>query len=251
MSLGLSNLTNNYYLNYINQQSKLVEQNNSVGFNGILSTRATEKIAKTEQNFEEMLKTKYPEAKYHVMDAYKIPSGIWCRNDFPFEKFFADEVDESILNWKPSGAEPAMGDSQVQARLSSTLGKKAIIIPPALEEKMKNDPKLAASVMQKIENHITASDTRLPGVRKSFVISFNEDGEIANFTTVSEGKLTHSSSDQIEIYTRKQEKHAEYERMAEEIVLQRKAELQEINAEYYQNRVYNKAVQSYEKNTEL
>lgn len=252
MSVGLSNLTNNYYLNYVNQQRKSAEANNGVGFNGILAARATEKIAKTEQNFEEMLKTKYPEAKYHVMDAYKIPSGIWCRNDFPFEKFFSDEVDESILAWKPNGVEPAMADSQVQARLSSTLGKKAIIIPSALEEKMKNDPELAKSVMQKVEAHIAASDARLPGRMKSFVITFDENGEIANFTTVTEGGLvgpTEYEQHQFEAEQKaKQERREEYRRLAEESALKSQEKRHEINDENYQSRMVERAIANYTRN---
>lgn len=203
-------------------------------------TSFTEQLQKTGKaasatgmSFEEMLKAKYPEAKYHVMDAYKIPSGIWCRNDFPFEKFFNADVDESVMNWKPSGKEPSMSDAKVQSRLTSTLGKKAIVIPPALEEKMKNDPELAKSVMQKVENHIASSDARLPGVRKSFVITFDEDGEIANFTTVSEGKITVSSSEFVEARKAREAKHAEYERIAEENAIKRKLREQQETEKYY------------------
>ena len=88
MSLGLSNLTNNYYNNYINQQSKVAEQNNNIGFNSILSTKATEKAAKTEWSFKDMWQSRFPGAYYHTMDASNIPQGVWERNDFPFEKFF-------------------------------------------------------------------------------------------------------------------------------------------------------------------
>ena len=58
------------------------------------------------------------------------------RYDFPHEKFFSDKVDESVLDWKPSGAEPKLADASVQSRIDSTLGEKAIVVPPALEEKM-------------------------------------------------------------------------------------------------------------------
>ena len=95
----------------------------------------------------EMWKARFPGAKYHVMDASTISQGVWERNDFPFEKFFEDDVDESVLNWKPMGQNPDMADSAVQTRLDSTLGGKAIVVPPELEEKMKNNPDLAQKIM--------------------------------------------------------------------------------------------------------
>jgi hypothetical protein len=90
-----------------------------------------------------MWQTRFPGAYYHVMDASQISQSVWDRNDFPFEEFFQNEVDESVLNWRSSGKEPTMSDSQVQTRLDSTLGQKSIIVPPELEEKMKNNPELA------------------------------------------------------------------------------------------------------------
>ncbi len=77
MNLGLSNLSNNHYLNYMSQQSKVTEQNNSVGFNGILSTKAAEKTAKTECSFKDMWQSRFPGAYYNVMDTAKIDNSLW------------------------------------------------------------------------------------------------------------------------------------------------------------------------------
>ena len=246
MDFGLTGKVGGYYQAQQYRKNEAARKSEGVGFSELAAAKAAERESVSGMSFEEMLKAKYPEAKYHVMDAYKIPSGIWCRNDFPFEKFFNDDVDESVMNWKPSGKEPAMSDAKVQSRLTSTLGKKAIVIPPALEEKMKNDPELAKSVMQKVENHIAASDARLPGVRKSFVITFDEDGEIANFTTVSEGKITVSSSEFVEARKAREAKHAEYERLAEENALKRKMLAQETDRRNYQSKAV--SVAAYEKN---
>ena len=65
----------------------------------------------------------------------KVLEYLWGRYDFPFEKFFNDTVDESVLDWKAKGAQPKLTDSSVQSRLDSTLGKNVIIVPPVLEEK--------------------------------------------------------------------------------------------------------------------
>ena len=138
------------------------------------------------QSFEEMWKSRYPGAKYHVMDASGISQGIWERKDFPAERFFDDELNESVLEWQPSGKEPAMADTSVQSRLDSTLGKKAIVVPPELEEKMKNDPELAEKVMGKVESFIQNHPTR-PGRVLSYLIALDENGDIAHFRVTGGG----------------------------------------------------------------
>lgn len=70
-----------------------------------------------------------------MLDTSKISQSLWERQDYPFEKFFEDDLDESILDWKPSGTNPSMLDQNVQARLNATIGMKAVVIPPELEEK--------------------------------------------------------------------------------------------------------------------
>ncbi len=72
-----------------------------------------------------MWQTRFPGAYYHTMDASNIPQGVWERNDFPFEKFFQKDVDESVLDWNPNGANPAMDSSAVQSRLHSISGQKS------------------------------------------------------------------------------------------------------------------------------
>ncbi|MDO5156781.1 MAG: hypothetical protein Q4D51_12530 [Eubacteriales bacterium] len=169
--------------------------------------------AMTGQSFEEMWKSKYPGAYYHVMDASKISQGVWERNDFPSEKFFQDKVDDSIGDWKPSGADLAMSDSSVQSRLNSTLGKKSIVVPPALEEKMKNDPELAKKVMNNVENFIATHPTR-PGRILSYLISLDENGDIAHFrVTGGGGEITKSSSEMVDAYYERKEKEAERRRL--------------------------------------
>lgn len=79
-----------------------------------------------------------------------------------------------------------MADSQVQTRLDSTLGHKSIIVPPELEEKMKNDPELAKRVMNNVENFIATYPTR-PGRICSYLISLDENGEIAHFRVTGGG----------------------------------------------------------------
>ena len=145
-----------------------------------------DKTAIAEKSFEEMWKSRYTGAKYHVMNASSISQGTWERNDFPFENFFDDKVDETAFNFHPSDIDSAMTDMSVQSRLNSTLGKKAIIVPPELEEKMKNDPKLAEKVMGKVERFIQNHPTR-PGRVLSYLIALDENGDIAHFRVTGEG----------------------------------------------------------------
>ncbi len=183
---GISSLNNvTGAIQYANSSKN--RQVSSSTFQSTLSNIVlADKAEKADQSLEEMWTSRFPGAKYHVMDASSISQGVWERNDFPFEKFFDDEVDESVLNWQPSGKDPAMADASVQSRLDSTLGQKAIVVPPELEEKMKNDPELAKKVMERVESFIQNHPTR-PGRILSYLISLNEDGEIAHFRVTGGG----------------------------------------------------------------
>jgi len=182
-------------------------------------------------SFKDMWESRFPGAYYHVMDAYKIPQGIWGRNDFPFEKFFQEDIDESVLSWKPTGAEPAMTDPSVQSRIDSTLGKMSIVVPPVLEEKMKNNPVLAQRVMAKVESFIANDKATLPlGRIYSCVVTLDEDGELSRCRGSSGGGgivgPTEEEQRQFEAEQKKKaEKKAEYMRILEESALKR-AEIQ-------------------------
>jgi hypothetical protein len=114
-----------------------------------------------------------------------------------------------------------MLDSKVQAKINSTIGKKAIVVPPELEEKMKNDPELARRVMAKVEGFIAEQDIMNPNPRKGYLIALDENGDIAHACVTSE-KMSVSSAECIEARKAREEKHAEYERLAEESALKRK-----------------------------
>lgn len=131
------------------------------------------------QDFEGLLTSRFPGLKYHVMDTSKINASTWERNDYPFEQFFADEVDESVLAWKPTTKELSMLDSSVQARLNAARGKYAVIVPPELEAKMEEDPSMAQTLMDRVSALILQQDSS--GTIDSFNIAFDEDGNISNY----------------------------------------------------------------------
>ena len=206
-----------------------------VSFAELAATKASGQESVEGMSFKDMWQTRFPGAYYNVMDTSKIDGSLWGRNDYPWDKYFSNNADASVLDWKPSGAEPAMLDSKVQAKINSTIGKKAIVVPPELEEKMKNDPELAKSVMAKVEGFIAEQDIMNPNPRKGYLIALDENGDIAHACVTSE-KMSVSSAEFIEARKAREAKHAEYERLAEESALKRKMLAQEADRKYYQSK---------------
>ena len=243
MDFGVIGKLGGYYLAEQYRKNEAAGKSDGVSFAELAAAKAAGSESVEGMSFKDMWQARFPGAYYHVMDGSKISQGAWDRNDFPFERFFSDNVDESILNWTPSGAEPSANSSEVQSRWSSTAGKKAIIVPPALEEKMQNDPELAEKVMANVENFI-ATYPAVSGC--SYLIELDENGEISKYRVTSPGTITVSSSEFVEARKAREAKHAEYERLAEENALKRKMLAQETDRRYYQNKAV--SVAAYEKN---
>ncbi len=192
-----------------------------ISFAELAAAKAAEKSNASETSLKDMWQARFPGAYYNVMDTSGIDGSLWGRNDYPWDKYFSNHPDDSVLDWKPSGAEPAMLDPKVQAKIHSTIGKKAIVVPPELEEKMKIDPELARCIMAKAERFIAEQDMMNPNPRKGYLLVLDENGDIAHACVTSE-KMSVSSAEFIEARKAREEKHAEYERLNEESVLKRK-----------------------------
>lgn len=160
------------YLGNFYCQNIVAGKNNPVSFQAVLDVNMG--------GLEDRLKVQYPNLKYHVLDTSKINSSLWQRNNYPFEMFFEDELDESVLDWKPTSREPSMLDAGVQARINAARGKYAIVVPPALEEKLENNPELSQSIIEKISTLIKEQDT-VPSSIDSFTITLDNDGDISNY----------------------------------------------------------------------
>lgn len=230
--MGIGNINNAWMATY--QYASKTQRNNtaetdSTGFLSAVYAKQADKTDRT--SLEDMWKHQFPGAYYHVMDGSKISQAAWDRNDFPFEKFFSDNLDESILDWQPSGAEPSDFDSKVITRRSSVAGQKAIIVHPALEEKMKNNPELAEKVMQNLENWIAEYPAE-PGC--SYLIELDENGEIAKFCVTGPLRITHSVTETGR--EKVDQLHEEYEKIAEENALKRKLQQQIIEKEYFEHK---------------
>ncbi len=218
MDFGVTGKLGGYYLVEQYRKNVAADKNGGAGFVELAAAKAA---GKTENvSFKEMLKSKYPEAYYNVMDTSKIDGFLWGRNDYPWDKYFSNNVDDSVLNWKPSGAEPDMQSPAVRAKMNAMLGKISVVIPPALEERMKNNTELTQKVMERMDSFLLSNST--PGENEGFLMTFDENGEINHACVVGELKFTVSSSEFVEARRAREAKHAEYERLAEEAALKRR-----------------------------
>lgn len=136
---------------------------------------------------------------YHVTEVSGISQEIWTHNDFPYEKFLANDVDVSVLNWKPTRSNPSQLDSDVQNKLTATLGKHSIVIPPELEEKLQTDPALRKKVLANIDDiykfHNQPPAFKMPGVKEygtkiyGSVTILNAEGDVENCVVTSGGTI--------------------------------------------------------------
>lgn len=218
-------------------------KNNGVSFGDTILSKTMQAATKQGHvsgiSFRDRWQARFPGGYYHVMDASKIPQGTWQRTDFPFEKFFAEKVDESVLQWTSQGAAPSMLDPKVQSRLDSVLGQHSIVVPPALEEKLKNDPALADKIMANIDYLFQWNGYPIPGRINSALIVLDENGEVARWNLISGGGgitgPTEAEQREFELEQKaKKERRARYARIVEESALKRKLQEEERNRQYYE-----------------
>lgn len=250
MDFGVTSKWIAYSFDNLSKQSTKTDKSQGMSFLELAALKAAEKASKQEKttdgSLKEMWQTRFPGGYYHVMDVSKSPEYAWGRYDFPFEKFFSDTVDESILDWKAKGAPPKLTDSSVQSRIDSTLGKNVIIVPPALEEKMKNNPILAQKIMTKVENFIVRDEAMVPGRICSHLIVLDENGEISSRSIASSGGgnivgPTEEEQKQFEEEQKEKEKRRKkYAQLNEESALKRKLQEQEADKAYYHNNLFDK-----------
>ena len=245
MDFGVTGKLGGYYLAEQYRKNAAADKNGGVSFAELAAAKAAGQSGVSGMSFKDMWQARFPGAYYHTADASNIPQGVWERNDFPFEKFFCNDLDESAVNWKPNGANPAMDSSGVQSRLHSIAGQKSIVVPPELEEKMKNDPALAKQVMAKVESFIATN--QVPGRICSHLIVLDENGEIARFRASSHGgNITGSTEEEMRQFeaeqAAKKKRREEYARLNEESALKRRLMEQEADERYYKDSMTKKAV---------
>ena len=209
------------YLGNFYSQNIVAGKNNPVSFQAVLDVNMG--------GLEDRLKVQYPNLKYHVLDTSKINSSLWQRNDYPFEMFFEDKLDESVLDWKPTSREPAMLDAGVQERLNAARGKYAIVVPTALEKKLENNPELSQSIMDKISTLIKEQDS-VPSSIDSFNITLDDKGNISNYRfSGGGGEITitkRNGQKNKDGETEEIKEQERYQRLAAKRALQRKEQLE-------------------------
>ena len=220
------------YLGSFYSQNIVAGKTNPVSFQAVLDVNMG--------GLEDRLKAQYPNLKYHVLDTSKINSSLWQRNDYPFEMFFEDKLDGSVLEWKPTSREPSMLDAGVQARINAARGKYAVVVPPALEEKLESNPELSQSIIEKISTLIKEQDT-VPSSMDSFTITLDNDGNISNYRLSSSGgeititkRSGQKSKDEETEEIKEQERN---QRLAAKRALERKEQLEkaELDKRYQQS----------------
>ena len=239
MDFGVTGKLGGYYLAE-QYRKNAAGKSGGVSFAELAAAKAAEQSDVSGMSFKDMWQARFPGAYYNVMDTSKIDGSLWGRNDYPWDKYFSNNADDSVLNWKPSGAEPDMQSPAVRTKMNAMLGKIAVVIPPELEEKMKNNTELAQKVMERVDSFLLTNST--PGENEGFLMTFDENGEINHACVVGELKFTVSSSEFVEARRAREAKHAEYERLAEEAALKRRLMEQEADERYYKDSMTKKAV---------
>lgn len=233
MDFGAVGQINGYYPSDLYKKNKATGSSDNTSFLSAVFAQSSEKTGGI--SFQEMLKARYSKAYYNVMNTSKINHALWGRNDYPWDAYFTEPADESVLSWKPTGPEPDMQSPQVHNKINAMLGKVAIVVPPELEEKMKNSPELAQQIMMHIDSFIQENEASQPGTLKGYVITLDENGNFNNACVVGEGRFTVSSSEFVEERKAREARHAEFERIAEENALRRKLQEKMIERKRYQN----------------
>ena len=216
-----------------------------------LSVRATRQVqtegveATEAPSLETMLKAKYPNIHYHVFDA---SSGYWrTRNDYPHYLLYqeGDKAKETLENWQPTGANPFYGSvdgqfiapSEIKALSSVPLGSKAVVIHPAVQERMEQDPAYAQEIFAKIDAwfafDVARNEAIMPGCTAgmSQAVAIGEDGNICNACSSSPGRITYSQSgsdDGESWWDLRMARHAEFMKLLVENQIQRQMQASDL-----------------------
>lgn len=154
-------------------------------------------------NLEEMLRSVHPQLNYHVMDC---SSSSWKRNDYPHYKLFQNDVNKyEIEHWEAHGEEPTQANSANCRKLGQIApGSVAVVIHPAVQQKMDADPEYAREIFERIEAWFAFDDARNTAIRAAHgdsgsgidvrAIAIGEDGMIANALAAGGGGFSYSSS---------------------------------------------------------
>ena len=197
-------------------------------------------------SLEDMLKAKYPNIHYHVFDA---SSSYWkTRNDYPHYLLYqdGDRAKEALENWQPEGANPFYGSvdgrfiapKEIKALGSVPPGSRAVVIHPAVQERMEQDPAYAQEIYARIDAwfafDVARNEAIMPGctLGMSQAVAIGEDGNICNACSSSGGRITCSQSgsydNELSWWDLRMARHAEFMKLLVESQIQRQIQASEI-----------------------
>ncbi len=185
-------------LNFLTMALKTSRNGRSAGFP---ETAVTETARTQPASLEDMLRAKYPGLIYHVFDA---GSSYWrTRNDYPHYLIYQENADTDFLeNWTPDGPNPEYSSSAAIRALSRIpAGQTAVIIHPAVQKQMEEDPEYARVIMDRIEAwfrfDMLRNEAIMPGItaRSSRCVAIGEDGNIINAQSFSHPEITFSKNE--------------------------------------------------------
>ena len=196
-------------------------------------------------SLEEMLKAKYPGLHYHDFDA---SSSYWkTRTDYPHYLLYQDgeKAKETLENWQPSGENPFYGSidgrfiapEAIKALGRVPPGSKAVVIHPAVQERMEQDPAYAEEIFAKIDAwfafDVARNEAHMPGctLGMSQAVAIGEDGNICNACSSSGGSFSFStsgSSDAESWWDMRMARHAELMELLIERQIQRQMQASEL-----------------------
>ena len=260
MDYRLSNLFSTSALTSLYRSGLAVTKSGGSGFLDLASAAAAARTAQIGGNtvdihgaeaaeaisLEDMLKAKYPNIHYHVFDA---GSGYWkTRNDYPHYLLYqdGDRAKETLENWQPTGSNPFYGSvngqfiapKEIKALGSVPPGSKAVVIHPAVQERMERDPAYAQEIFAKIDAwfafDMARNEAHMPGctVGMSQAVAIGEDGNICNACSSSGGRITYSQSgcsgSELSWWDLRMARHAEFMELLVENQIQRQIQASEL-----------------------
>ncbi len=259
MELGVMGRSGDYYLTGQHRKKAVSGSGEGVNFAAL----ATAKEKQSVNGFSDV----FPD--YQVITKVgggNVPQHLWERNDFPFDKYFDNSTTVDELNhWRPSGQNPKMSDPVSQRRMQAVGPMKiSIVIPEKLQEKMDADPEYAQKIYDKVAKWKSDYDIRNRAavlalgpraqeiVAKPWEISYclilDEEGEVKQSCVfgATGGKIIGPTAEEQRQFeaeqAAKRKRREAYARLNEESALKRRLMEQEVNEEYDQRSMTEKAV---------
>lgn len=159
----------------------------------LLGSFAASPRANTCDSLEQRLCGQYGDVFFHLFDA---TTPYWrTRQDYPHHQLFSRETDYAALAaWTPSGVNPSMLNSAIQAKLHALpAGSKCVILHPQLSRRIGGDAAYENEIFTRITDWFAfdaaRSDAVVPNASAALAqaVVIGADGQIANAFSCNPG----------------------------------------------------------------